>query len=142
MKPKHWLLVGLAISTPAFAQTPVLTEAQRSEGEAQVRKAGALLADTLRDADSAKFRDVFLQKTVGRDGKEHVSLCGEVNAKNGFGGMTGFHKFMLVAERVLVGGTGQILNADEICGNGRATVDKTRDYSPELRKAFDARAGS
>lgn len=140
MKFKYLLLGAIALSTAGTAQTAVLTAEQRAEGEAQVRQAGALLADTLRDTSFVKFRDVFLQKTVGKDGKEYVSLCGEVNAKNGYGGMAGFHKFMLVGDQVLVGGGGAILNADEICNNGLATKDN-RDYSPELRKAFDARAG-
>lgn len=128
------------LSTGAVAQTSILTEAQRIEGEAQVQRAGALLASSLRDPSSALFRNVFLQKTTGRDGKEHVSLCGEVNSKNGYGGMSGFHAFMLGGDRVWVGGPGQIINADEICNNGRAAVD-SRDYSPELRSAFKAKAG-
>jgi hypothetical protein len=130
----------LAVSSPGSAQSVLLTPEQRADGEVQVAQAGKLLADSVRDTDAVKFRNVFLQKTVGTDGKEHVSLCGEVNAKNGYGGMSGFHKFMLVADQVYVGGPGQIINADEICGNGRAKID-TRDYSPEIRKAFDANAG-
>lgn len=137
---KYVAAAAIVCSTAAWGQTSILTDAQRGEGEAMVRKAGAQLADTLRDTNSAKFRNVFLQKTLGRDGKEHVSLCGQVNSKNGFGGMSGFHSFMLVGDKVWVGGPGQIINADEICGNGRATIDG-RDYTPELRAAFDANAG-
>lgn len=136
------VVAALAVSSAAVAQSPLalLTVPQRADGEAQVAKAGRLLADTLRDTSSAKFRSVFLQKSIGKDGKEYVSVCGEVNSKNGYGGMSGFHKFMLVGDSVYVGGPGQIINADEICDNGRAVVD-TRDYSPEVRKAFDANAG-
>lgn len=130
----------MMLSTIASAQTSILTEAQRIEGEAQVKKAGEFLADSLRDPSSALFRNVFLQKTTGRDGKEHVSLCGEVNSKNGYGGMSGFHAFMLVGDRVWVGGAGQIINADEICNNGRAAID-SRDYGSELRSAFRSKAG-
>ena len=140
MKIKYLALLAMVLATAGIGQTSVLTTGQRAEGEVMVAKAGGLLADSLRDTSSAKFRDVFLQKTVGRDGNEHVSLCGEVNSKNGYGGMSGFHKFMLIGDKVWVGGPGQIINADEICGNGRATID-SRDYTPELRKAFDARAG-
>lgn len=140
MKLKYLALLTVSIATAGICQTATFTAEQRTEGEAMVAKAGGLLADSLRDTSSAKFRDVFLQKTVGRDGNEHVSLCGEVNSKNGYGGMSGFHKFMLIGDKILVGGPGQILNADEICDNGRAMID-TRDYTPELRKAFDARAG-
>ena len=140
MKYRLFWLCGILLSNTAIAQPDLLTPEQRADGEAQVAKAGKLLADTMRDTSSTKFRNVFLQKTVGKDGKEYVSVCGEVNGKNGFGGMTGFHKFMLIADHVYVGGPGQIINADEICGNGRAAID-TRDYSPEVRRAFDANAG-
>lgn len=140
MKLKHLAAIAIVCSTAAWGQASVLTDAQRVEGEAMVRKAGARLAETLRDTDSAKFRNVFLQKTMGRDGLEKVSLCGQVNSKNGYGGMSGFHSFMLLADKVWVGGPGQIINADEICGNGRATIDG-RDYTPELRAVFDANAG-
>ena len=140
MKSEVAWICGAMLSSAAVAQTAVLTEAQRADGEAQVAKAGKLLADTLRDTSSAKFRNVFLQKTIGKDGKEYVSVCGEVNSKNGYGGMSGFHKFMLAGDSVWVGGPGQIINADEICDSGRAVID-SRDYSPEVRKAFDANAG-
>jgi hypothetical protein len=140
MKLRYFALLATGIATAGICQTSLFTAEQRAEGEALVTKAGGLLADSLRDTDSTKFRDVFLQKTVGQDGKEHVSLCGEVNSRNGFGGMSGFHKFMLIGDKVWVGGPGQIIDADEICNNGRGIVD-TRDYTPELRKAFDARGG-
>lgn len=140
MKLKYIVASAIAFSTAAAGQTPILSAELRASGEAMVRTAGGQLADTLRDTSTVKFRDVFLQKTIGRDGKEHVMLCGQVNAKNGYGGMSGFHSFMLVGDKVWVGGPGQIINADEICGNGRGQVD-SRDYTPELRAAFDARAG-
>ncbi|VVT18715.1 conserved exported hypothetical protein [Sphingomonas sp. EC-HK361] len=133
-------LVALALSATASAQSPTFTPAQRAEGERDVAKAGKMLADKVRDTDGAKFRNVFIQKTTGKDGTEYVQLCGEINARNGYGGMSGFHKFMLIGDQVLIGGAGQIVNADDICGNGRGIVD-TRDYTPELRKAFDANAG-
>lgn len=141
MKLKYIAAIAIVCSTAAWGQASVLNDTQRVEGEAMVRTAGAQLADTLRDPSSARFRNVFLQKTVGRDGLEKVSLCGQVNSKNGYGGMSGFHSFMLIGDKVWVGGPGQIINADEICGNGRATIDG-RDYSPELRAAFDANAGT
>jgi hypothetical protein len=134
-----WIL-GLTLSSAATGQSAFFTKAQRAEGEAQVAKAGKLLADNLRDVSSARFRNVFLQKTLGKDGNESVSLCGEVNSKNGYGGMSGFHKFILIDDQVYVGGAGQIIDADEICTNGRGVID-SRDYSPELRKAFNANAG-
>ena len=140
MKIRYIAAAAFLCSTAAWGQALVLSDELRAEGEAMVRTAGAQLADTLRDTSGTRFRNVFLRKTIGKDGNEHVSLCGEVNSRNGFGGMSGFHSFMLAGDRVWVGGPGQILNADEICNNGRGTIDG-RDYTPELRAAFDANAG-
>lgn len=133
-------MATLAMSSAALGETVVLTDAQRAAGEEMVRKAGSQLADTLRDGDSAKFREVRIRKTIGRDGRENVMLCGQVNSKNGFGGMSGFHSFMLLGDKVWVGGPGQIINADDVCYNGPGAYD-SRDYTPELRAAFDARTG-
>lgn len=141
MGGRIWIgVAALALSGTALAQGATFTPAQRAEGEGDVAKAGKLLADKVRDTDGVKFRQVFLQKTTGKDGTEYVQVCGEINARNGYGGMSGFHKFMLIGDQVLIGGAGQIIDADTICGNGRGIVD-TRDYTPELRKAFDANAG-
>lgn len=44
----------------------------------------------LKDADSVKYRDVFLSRIEGGN----LMLCGKVNAKNSFGGFTGFKRFI------------------------------------------------
>lgn len=137
---KYLLLAALLLPTSLNAQASDFTPDQRIEGEAQVATAGRLLADHLRNPASARFRNVFLFKTVGRDGKEYVSLCGEVNAENGFGGMTGFQNFTIVGNTLLTGSSG-VLNADMVCNGTTPRVHDTRDYSSELRKAFDANAG-
>lgn len=43
----------------------------------------------MRDPESADFRQVAIV-TVGA----HVTVCGEVNGKNGFGGFTGYQPFL------------------------------------------------
>ena len=65
MKYRLFWLCGILLSNTAIAQHALLTPEQRADGEAQVAKAGKLLADTMRDTSSTKFRNVFLQKTVG-----------------------------------------------------------------------------
>jgi hypothetical protein len=50
-----------------------------------VAKARELVKRQLRDPDSAQFRNFDIKTIAGRKG-----LCGQVNAKNGFGGLTGF----------------------------------------------------
>ena len=43
------------------------------------------LKNKLRDVDSAKFKDLKMHGNI---------LCGHVNAKNGFGGYTGYKMFI------------------------------------------------
>lgn len=130
----------LTVPAAAAAQLAPFTEVQRAEGRREVERAGKLLADGLRDVSGARFRAVYLFKTVGRDGREHVSLCGEVNARNGYGGMTGFQPFTTVGDRLLTGSTG-ILNAAMVCDGGTPRLRDTQDDTADLRKAFDANAG-
>lgn len=44
---------------------------------------------TLKDPESATFRDVIVVRKPGS-----IAVCGYINAKNGFGGYTGFKQFM------------------------------------------------
>lgn len=67
------------------ARTPVV-----NWSAAQIRAAGrrAVLAE-LRDPSSAQFRNV--RRIQHENGT--TQFCGEVNARNGFGGMAGFKRF-------------------------------------------------
>jgi hypothetical protein len=56
--------------------------------------------ERLKDADSARFRHEFLSSA--EDGSAVRSLCGEVNAKNGYGGYTGFSGFIVTTEELVV----------------------------------------
>jgi hypothetical protein len=49
----------------------------------------------LRDPDSAKFRNLTFHRFQGAP-----IVCGEVNSKNGFGGMTGYQGFIGAADVV------------------------------------------
>lgn len=60
---------------------------------------GFVLAN-LKDPESAEFRD---QK----------GLCGEVNAKNSFGGYTGFKRFMAASEEMVVIEGGELMEPSE-----------------------------
>lgn len=56
-----------------------------------VGKGKELVKSRLKDPSSAKFRNVyFIRANVGGT----PTVCGEVNAKNSFGGMTGYKKFL------------------------------------------------
>jgi len=52
----------------------------------KVREMQQVIADHLRDPESARYRDIF---RVGN------AICGVVNAKNGMGGYVGYRRFVL-----------------------------------------------
>lgn len=54
-----------------------------------VDQAKAHLVRNFNDPDSAKYRDLY----IGADKDGSPVLCGEVNARNGAGGMSGFQAF-------------------------------------------------
>lgn len=70
----------------------------KSQGlTSQLRKR---VVDSLKDPDSAKFKDVFLG--YSEDPKSSVrSLCGFVNARNSMGGYVGFTPFIANTEGML-----------------------------------------
>lgn len=51
----------------------------------------------LKDPDSARFQDVTVVKPKNFDPKRPGIVCGSVNAKNSFGGYTGFKDFVVIA---------------------------------------------
>jgi hypothetical protein len=55
------------------------------------------VADSLRDPSSAQFREVRKVR-LHFAGNRVTLICGEVNAKNGFGGYVGFRPFYYVAD--------------------------------------------
>jgi hypothetical protein len=72
-----FIAFGFAVSTPA-------TKA--------IHNAKWAVKDQLRDGSSAEFRNV----AAYRDPSGKLSVCGEVNARNGFGGMAGYTRFYYV----------------------------------------------
>lgn len=70
------------------------SEADRAKDDAaMIKKFQERVIDRLKDPSSAQFRDVRLNDR--RD-----ALCGTVNAKNGFGGYTGFSGFVATSDAV------------------------------------------
>lgn len=62
--------------------------------EAAIEEGKGMIASSLKDPDSAKFRDVFMIEDKMIGDAHYGVLCGEVNSKNSFGGFTGFHRFV------------------------------------------------
>ena len=136
MKARILGLLALLVPAGAMAQSAGITPEERTRAEADIRKAGQYLAQTLRDPASATFRNIFLYKRVNAKPGMQVTVCGEVNARNGYGGLTGFQQFMISGDRVNVGST---LGFDVayLCQNNNPAID-TRDYATEMRASFNA----
>jgi outer membrane murein-binding lipoprotein Lpp len=58
-----------------------------------ISSAKAAVVRLLKDPDSAQFRDVAIVKS-----KAYTAVCGEINAKNGFGGYVGFQPFYALSD--------------------------------------------
>ena len=84
-------VVMIAGSMSAFAGA---SEAYDSTTDAKkiawMDRGKAAVREKVKDPDSAVFRQVFFQ--AGKDGIPMT--CGEVNARNGFGGLAGFQRFI------------------------------------------------
>jgi hypothetical protein len=68
---------GLLSTVPSDVQTAVALDQTRLES-------------SLKDAPSARFQDRFVSR-----GGERLVYCGEVNARNSFGGYNGFRRFIV-----------------------------------------------
>lgn len=87
MKSKLWIVVlSLAIVGCDVSPGVAISEGQD------------MVASQLKDKDSAKFRNVsFFEDKARSSEKDHTgAFCGEVNAKNSFGGYTGYNRFTAV----------------------------------------------
>ena len=58
-----------------------------------VAKAKKQAISELADPDSAKFRNLEVKEYTNKEDKRRLILCGEINAKNRFGGYAGFRPF-------------------------------------------------
>src|SRR5262245_13994790 len=74
------------------------------------RQARAAVVANLKDPESARFGDKFDRRiNRGRDGVLYEVVCGEVNARNGFGGYTGSKMFLWTASDI---GIRRVIMAD------------------------------
>lgn len=69
-----------------------LTACTMSEGVA-VSAAQDMIAKQFKDPDSAQFQNVRLVDPGSNPNRHWGTICGEVNARNGFGGYVGFKQF-------------------------------------------------
>ncbi len=87
----------------AAAEQAQLKSAKDAEDAAfaQIMQARRAVTSSMRDPDSAEFRKVV---AVEAGAKGIYAVCGEVNGRNGFGGMTGFSSFLYLVGVVEIEG--------------------------------------
>jgi len=76
-------------SVECFAADKIPVLAARAEQAKDAVKA------TLKDPESAQFRNLYTKSWTGKASPDDA-VCGEVNAKNSYGGYTGFTRFYQV----------------------------------------------
>jgi hypothetical protein len=101
-----------AFSSPAcWAQQP--TKARAAEIARFVKGAKEKIEAQLKDPTSVQYKGLFVSK---RADSGELILCGQVNAKNGYGGYDGFHPFISSTGSMVYWG-GQIAALlPEFCG--------------------------
>jgi hypothetical protein len=96
------ILFAILISSSAYGadkkpKAPAPKQAEVDPGKAReevrIDDAKAVVRNALTDPDSANFRDVYLTP-------KGVIVCGQVNAKNRYGGYVGFRRFISVGSSV------------------------------------------
>lgn len=77
------------------AETPANAYADAEKQDLWIVGSQDAVCERLKDADSAKFRNVQFYSGSGSP-----IVCGEVNARNGFGGFSGFERFIAKGPRM------------------------------------------
>lgn len=104
--------IALALTGAASVYFPI---AYRTHQETS--KLTAQVVNLTRDPASAQLRSVRLYHAKFKDGQHWAMLCGEINAKSGFGAYAGFSPFIATSDpKALLDWDGEpvaILVADE-----------------------------
>jgi hypothetical protein len=94
---------------PERPMTPAEKKAQQEKwfGAETIVAAERAVRGELKDPDAAQFRDVRANYTE----EFGVVACGRVNAKNEFGGYTGFRRFVSSGKSVILEGRDNVADA-------------------------------
>ena len=95
--------------TPRYASNKEMFMSNKGKAFAWMESDKSSIEDILKDADSAEFRDVFISFY-----SDSPVTCGQVNAKNSFGGYAGFKDFIAAksARIRVVRGDGQMQDSE------------------------------
>lgn len=91
------VLVAAIAAAPSFAASTEI----RPATDAEIVSVKAGMQDQLKDADSAKLRNVRVMSEV----YGLRTICGDVNAKNGYGAYIGYTTFLGTMDNQSGGGT-------------------------------------
>lgn len=101
---------NVSSGSQAESSTPPSTNVRIEIDESQMAEAEAAVRDALKDPDSANFRDLH-GISVAEDGPL-MAVCGEVNAKNSYGGYIGYNRFAYTAGDVYLWQKTRRMNVD------------------------------
>ncbi|GAA2888150.1 hypothetical protein GGQ99_004802 [Aminobacter niigataensis] len=98
------LVILGAMGLPAQAQV-VVDDSTASVGDVMLKEVVAAMSDRLSDPGSGQLRRLRMFTPVGAD---YEAVCGEFNAKNGYGGYVGFAPFQYLPpyKRLIMSGAG------------------------------------
>jgi hypothetical protein len=88
-----WALAFVLAVTPVFAARRKVAQT-KSPDTALIERAKTAVRDQLKDPLSAQFRSLYPLV----DGEGQRKVCGQVNARNGYGGYGGFQAFAYLTE--------------------------------------------
>ena len=94
-------------SEPVLSATEKKLQQEKWFGSETIIAAKRAVKNELKDPDSAQFKDVRANYTE----EFNVVACGQVNAKNEFGGYTGFRRFVSSGQSVILEGRDNITDA-------------------------------
>lgn len=114
-----WWMAGGSVDSSPASPPKVVTQADKDAdaGMRAVMVARSTVKSMLKDQDSAKFTNQFAVKTD----KSAIVACGEVNAKNAFGGYAGAAVYVMQDGVVRLEGSG---NANDVRRRWNATCAK------------------
>lgn len=93
---------------------------------------------TLKDAQSARFIDVFFRSGVGRDNRKRWTVCGKINSKNSYGAYTGFQTFLATETYLWMGGGKDEWFTQEACDPSKGTWYTDNDLSKRFTELVTA----
>lgn len=133
------ILAAFALLQSITTPTPPPDPAATAEMQRIFQITVSRLRDTLKDNQAARFRRTYFVTTFGTDHKYHHHICGEINAKNGFGAFGGWQYLYGSAEDLVVGGDPRkSLTGADFCAEPRGHVWRDSDLSALMTRFVTA----